>query len=55
MTEFFHNCTTNERKREIGEFLPPLKDGPLGSLLPAELSRADSLLLSEQSRRKGSG
>jgi len=21
MTEFFHNCTTNERKREIGEFL----------------------------------
>lgn len=22
MTEFFHNCTTNERKREIGEFCP---------------------------------
>lgn len=22
MTEFFHNCTTNERKREIGTFLP---------------------------------
>lgn len=27
MTEFFHNCTTNERKREIGTFChatPPL-------------------------------
>lgn len=26
MTEFFHNCTTNERKREIGKltYLPPL-------------------------------
>lgn len=22
MTEFFHNCTTNERKREIGESCP---------------------------------
>lgn len=22
MTEFFHNCTTNERKREIGNILP---------------------------------
>lgn len=21
MTEFFHSCTTNDRKREIGEFL----------------------------------
>lgn len=20
MTEFFHNCTTNERKKEIGKF-----------------------------------
>lgn len=38
MTEFFHNCTTNERKREIGECKLLLGAAPGGSLLPADLS-----------------
>ena len=45
MTEFFHNCTTNERKREIGEFMPFLKDGPLYFRLPANLGRGDLVML----------
>lgn len=24
MTEFFHSCTTNDRKREIGEHIPDI-------------------------------
>lgn len=45
MTEFFHNCTTNERKREIGEFMPFLKDGPLCFLLSADHGRGDLVML----------
>lgn len=51
MTEFFHNCTTNERKREIGEFMPLLKDGPL-CFCCLQTSAEDLVMFSQYSTRK---
>lgn len=45
MTEFFHNCTTNERKREIGECKLLLGAGPVGSLLPGASAEDTGWLL----------